>query len=65
MTYAKLVSVTEDVPTVAIGEEIFKGVCGMAQEGFRYSFAFKDGLRTKEDINLVRGIWHPYVGAVF
>jgi hypothetical protein len=65
MTHAKLVSVSEEVPTVAIGDEIFRGVCGTAQEAFRYKYAFKEGDKTKDDINLVRGIWHPYIGAVF
>ena len=65
MTYAKLISVSEEVPTVAIGDEIFRGVCGTAQEAFRYKYAFKEGDKTKDDINLVRGIWHPYIGAVF
>lgn len=65
LTHAKLVSVSEEVPTVAIGEEVFRGVCGTAQEPFRYKFAFKEGSKTKSDTNLVRGIWHPYIGAVF
>lgn len=64
-TTAKLVSVTEEVPTVAIGEQIFRGICGMAEEGFRFEYAHQEGEKTKNDSNLVRGIWHPYIGAVF
>ena len=62
---AKLVSVSEEVPTVAIGDNIFRGVCGVAQEAFRFRYAFKEGSKTKDDTNLLRGIWHPYIGAVF
>ncbi len=65
MMSVKLISVSEEVPEVAIGDNIFRGFCGTAQEGFRYRFAFKEGSKTKSDTNLVRGIWHPYVGAVF
>lgn len=65
ITTAKLISVSEEVPEVAIGENIFRGFCGVAQEAFRYRYAFKEGSKTKSDTNLVRGIWHPYVGAVF
>lgn len=65
ITTAKLISVSEEVPAVAIGEEVFKGVAGTAQEIFKYSFAFREGSKTKDDTNLVRGIYHPYIGAVF
>ena len=64
-TSAKLVSVTEEVPTVAIGEQVFRGVCGMAEEGFRFRYSKYEGTKTKDDTNLLRGIYHPYVGAVF
>ena len=64
-TKAKLITCTENVPTVAIEDQIFKSVCGTAQEAFRYEYAFKEGERTKKDNNLLRGIWHPYIAALF
>ena len=65
LTSAKLISVTEEVPTVASETNIFRSVCGNAQEAYRFKYAFREGNKDKEDTNLLRGIWHPYIAAVF
>lgn len=65
LTSAKLISVTEDVPTVASETNVFRSVCGNAQEAYRFKYAFKEGNKNKNDTNLLRGIWHPYIAAIF
>lgn len=39
MTSAKIVSITDDVPLVAIEDTIYRGVLGSAEEAFRFRYA--------------------------
>ena len=66
-----IVSVTDNVPVVAIGNTIFKSVIGSDAEAYRFAYineehCAKRELNTKNssDYNLVRGIYSPYLGIV-
>ena len=78
LTY-KICSVTDNVPVVAIDNTIFKSVIGSAQEAYRFSFINEEkgparytdffGTDThensrKQDFNLIRGIYSPYLGII-
>ena len=52
-----IISVTEDVPTVAIQDKIFKLIAGEGEDVSRYAQA-----GVKEDNIFVRGIFGPYLG---
>ena len=66
-----LCSVTEDVPTVAIKDKIFKLKKGMAEEAFRFEYAGynsgeysagdDDTSKAYEATNIVRGMYSPFV----
>lgn len=66
---AKIVSVTENVPTVAIENKIFQLKCGEAEDASKFEFVEtenKEFNRDKDDwkdLNVVRGIFGPYLGA--
>lgn len=62
-------TVTEDVPTVAIKDKVYKSVIGEAEEAYRFGFAERDtGVGdfgntelAKNSCNFVRGIYSPYL----
>lgn len=67
----KIVGVTENVPIVAIDNTIFKGVCGNAQEAFRFEYINEEhssgrgiNLNDDQDFNFVRGVYAPYLGII-
>ena len=67
----KIVGVTENVPVVAIDNTIFKGVCGDAQEAYRYEYIneerspYRNNINANDkDFNFVRGVYAPYLGIV-
>ena len=68
-----IVSVTDNVPVVAVNNTIFKSVIGSDMEAYRFAYineehcAYRraDDYRnhyTYQDFNLVRGIYSPYLG---
>jgi len=75
----KIISVTDNVPIVAIDHTIFKSVIGSEAEAYRFSYineehcAYRRNLslsgqdnnsENRHDFNLVRGIYSPYLGIV-
>lgn len=66
-----IVSVTDNVPVVAIGNTIFKSVIGSDAEAYRFAYINEEhcagryfNTKNSEDYNLVRGIYSPYLGIV-
>ncbi len=60
----KIIAVTDDVPSVAIGDNIFRSKLGDAEEAYQFRY-IEDNNRSKTDAyNLVRGIYSPYLGIV-
>ena len=70
-----IVSVTDNVPVVAVNNTIFKSVIGSDMEAYRFAYineehcAYRRIPRTDyrnhytyQDFNLVRGIYSPYLG---
>ena len=70
-----IVSVTDNVPVVAVNNTIFKSVIGSDMEAYRFAYineehcAYRKCGATKyrnhyehQDFNLVRGIYSPYLG---
>lgn len=72
----KICSVTDNVPSVAVDDTIFKSVIGSDQEAFRFSYINEEGSAIRwnyddrfngqsgQDFNLSRGIYSPYLGIV-
>jgi len=68
---ATICTVTEDVPTIALGDYVFKLEMGKAEEVFRFKYAQEDnGVYNAGDAdedkvnkaaNLVRGKYSPYL----
>ena len=74
-----IVSVTDNVPVVAINNTIFKSVIGSEAEAYRFSYINEEhchsrdrnykgdksrNAKDEDDFNLVRGIYSPYLGIV-
>ena len=64
---ANIISVTEEVPTVAIKDSIFKLIAGEAEDVTKYSYIGKDETEINWESNklpeeAVRGIFGPYLG---
>lgn len=67
----KICSVTDNVPTIAIDNTIFKSVIGTDAEAFRFSFINEEKGPIRDidnedspgnDFNIIRGIFSPYLG---
>lgn len=61
---AKIISVTDDVSSVAIGEDIFRSKLGDAEEAYQFRYIETNNRSDSEAYNLVRGIFSPYLGIV-
>ena len=61
---AKIISVTDDVPSVAIGDTIFRSKLGDAEEAYQFRYIETDNKSKSDAYNLVRGIYSPYLGIV-
>ena len=59
---AKIISVTEDVPTVAIEDKIFKLVAGQAEDLRLFDFVGHEDTKNKDAVNVIRGYFGPYLG---
>ena len=59
---AKIISVTDDVPSVAIDETIFRSKLGDAEEAYQFRYIESNKRYDTNAINLVRGIYSPYIG---
>lgn len=69
-----IVSVTDNVPIVAVNNTIFKSVIGSDMEAYRFSYINEEHCAYRrtlgdyrnhyehQDFNLVRGIYSPYIG---
>ena len=59
---AKIISVTDDVPSVAIDETIFRSKLGDAEEAYQFRYIESNKKSDSNATNLVRGIYSPYIG---
>ncbi len=59
---AKIISVTDDVPSVAIDETIFRSKLGDAEEAYQFRYIESNKRYDTNATNLVRGIYSPYIG---
>ena len=61
---AKIISVTDDTPSVAIGNTIFRSKLGDAEEAYQFRYIETNNRSKSDAYNLVRGIYSPYLGIV-
>lgn len=61
---AKIISVTDDTPSVAIGNTIFRSKLGDAEEAYQFRYIETNNRSKSDACNLVRGIYSPYLGIV-
>lgn len=61
---AKIISVTDDTPSVAIGDTIFRSKLGDAEEAYQFRYIEANNRSKSDAYNLVRGIYSPYLGIV-
>lgn len=61
---AKIISVTDDTPSVAIGDTIFRSKLGNAEEAYQFRYIETNNRSKSDACNLVRGIYSPYLGIV-
>lgn len=61
---AKIVSVTDDCPSVAIDESIFRSRLGSAEEAYKFRYAETNNRSSTDACNLIRGIYSPYLGMI-
>lgn len=59
---AKIISVTDDVSSVAIGDNIFRSKLGNAEEAYQFRYIETNNKSKDDAYNLVRGIFSPYLG---
>lgn len=61
---AKIISVTDDTPSVAIEDTIFRSKLGDAEEAYQFRYIEANNRSKRDAYNLVRGIYSPYLGIV-
>ncbi len=61
---AKIISVTDDTPSVAIDNIIFRSKLGDAEEAYQFRYIEANNRSKSDAYNLVRGIYSPYLGIV-
>lgn len=61
---AKIISVTDDTPSVAINNTIFRSKLGDAEEAYQFRYIEANNRSKSDAYNLVRGIYSPYLGIV-
>lgn len=61
---AKIISVTDDTPSVAIDNTIFRSRLGDAEEAYQFRYIEANNRSKSDAYNLVRGIYSPYLGIV-
>ena len=61
---AKIISVTDDTPSVAIDNTIFRSKLGDAEEAYQFRYTEANNRSKSDAYNLVRGIYSPYLGIV-
>lgn len=61
---AKIISVTDDTPSVAINNIIFRSKLGDAEEAYQFKYIEANNRSKNDAYNLVRGIYSPYLGIV-
>ena len=61
---AKIISVTDDTPSVAIDNTIFRSKLGDAEEAYQFRYIEANNRSKSDAYNLVRGIYSPYLGIV-
>lgn len=61
---AKIISVTDDTPSVAIGNTIFRSKLGNDEEAYQFRYIETNNRSKSDAYNLVRGIYSPYLGIV-
>lgn len=61
---AKIISVTDDTPSVAIGNTIFRSKLGNDEEAYQFRYIETNNRSKRDAYNLVRGIYSPYLGIV-
>lgn len=61
---AKIISVTDDTPSVAIDNTIFRSKLGDAEEVYQFRYIEANNRSKSDAYNLVRGIYSPYLGIV-
>lgn len=61
---AKIISVTDDTPSVAINNTIFRSKLGDAEEAYQFRYIEANNRSKNDAYNLVRGIYSPYLGIV-
>jgi len=59
---AKIISVTDDVPSVAIDDVIFRSKLGDAEEAYQFRYIEYNKRSDSKAVNLIRGIYSPYLG---
>ena len=61
---AKIISVTDDTPSVAVDNTIFRSKLGDAEEAYQFRYIEANNRSKSDAYNLVRGIYSPYLGIV-
>ena len=61
---AKIISVTDDTPSVAIDNTIFRSKLGDAEEAYQFRYIEANNRSKSDAYNLVRGIYSPYLGII-
>ncbi len=61
---AKIISITDDTPSVAIDNTIFRSKLGDAEEAYQFRYIEANNRSKSDAYNLVRGIYSPYLGIV-
>lgn len=60
---SKVLGISDDMPMGVIEENIFRGRAGAAEEAYKFEYIGQE-LETKNNYNLVRGSFGPYLGMV-
>jgi hypothetical protein len=56
----KILGVEDSTPLVGIGEQLYSGVAGISNMGYKFDYIGNENKRTDAD-NLIRGLWGPFL----
>ena len=56
----KILGVEDSTPLVGIGEDLYSGVAGIGNMGYKFDYIGNENKKTDAD-NLIRGVWGPFL----
>jgi hypothetical protein len=56
----KILGVEDSTPLVGIGEDLYSGVAGISNMGYKFDYIGNENKKTDAD-NLIRGVWGPFL----